>query len=102
MDILADLQNWYISNCNGEWEHQHGINIESRDNPGWWVKIDLMTTELLNKPFEPVVRGDVIGNSDPQPPWLHCYVKGGIWNGCGDATTLKEILEIFLEWAKGR
>ena len=56
MDILADLQNWYISNCNGEWEHQHGINIESRDNPGWWVKIDLMTTELLNKPFEPVVR----------------------------------------------
>ena len=101
MDILDDLQKWYISNCNGEWEHQQGVSIESCDNPGWWVKIDLTGTELLNKPFEPVVRGDVIGNLDPQPPWLHCYIEGDKWNGSGDATTLAEILRIFLKWANG-
>jgi hypothetical protein len=101
MDIFADLQEWYISNCNGEWEHHHGISIESCDNPGWWVKIDLTGTELLNKQFESVIRGDVHGNLDPQPPWLHCYIEGGKWNGSGDATTLAEILEIFLKWANG-
>jgi Immunity protein 53 len=26
---------------NGEWEHHHGITIETTDNPGWIFKIDL-------------------------------------------------------------
>ncbi len=101
MEIFEALQNWYISNCNGDWEHQHGITIESCDNPGWWVKIDLVGTQLMNKAFTPVVRGEVIGNLNPQPPWLHCYVEDGKWNGSGDPTTLREILEIFMNWAKG-
>ncbi|TMB85990.1 MAG: hypothetical protein E6J45_14585 [Chloroflexi bacterium] len=33
-DPLALLQHWYLSRCDGEWEHQRGITIESLDNPG--------------------------------------------------------------------
>ncbi len=101
MDTLEALQNWYILNCNGEWEHRNGIKIETCDNPGWWVKIDLAGTDLINKPFIPVIHGEVIGNLDPQPPWLHCYVEEGKWNGAGDASSLREILEVFLNWAQG-
>jgi hypothetical protein len=39
MDEFSELQDWYAAHCNGEWEHQHGVVIESLDNPGWWVKI---------------------------------------------------------------
>ena len=100
MDIFTELQRWYESQCNGDWEHHNGITIESCDNPGWWVKIDLAGTPLIDKAFTPVVRGDVLGNLDPQPPWLHCYVEDKKWNGSGDPSTLPEILEIFLTWSK--
>ena len=38
------LQQWYQKNCDGEWEHLYGIEIETLDNPGWHVKIDLEET----------------------------------------------------------
>jgi hypothetical protein len=49
MDIFAELQRWYEAQCNGDWEHHNGITIESCDNPGWWVKIDLADTSLINR-----------------------------------------------------
>ncbi len=101
MKIAEELGDWLARHCDGEWEHQYGVVIESCDNPGWWVKVDLVGTDLEGRPFEAVVRGDVIGNASPQPPWLHCYAHDGVWNGAGDLSTLSEILEIFVAWAKG-
>jgi hypothetical protein len=101
MDILEDLAKWFAAHCDGEWEHTSGVKIDSCDNPGRWVKIDLVGTELEGRRFESVLRGDVVGNTDPQPPWLHCYTENGVWNGAGDSSTLAEILATFLSWAKG-
>lgn len=100
MNTFNELQNWFQSQCDGEWEHQNGIKIETCDNPGWWVKIDLKGTPLLQKQYEPVKRGNIESN-DPQPPWLHCHVEGGVFHGAGDPSTLEEILVTFLKWAKG-
>ena len=52
-DLLAQLAAWFATQCNGEWEHQHGITLESCDNPGWILKVDLMDTPLQSKPFDP-------------------------------------------------
>jgi len=52
--ILERLQAWYASDCNGDWEHSWGIVIDTLDNPGWTVKIDLNGTELAEKAFDPV------------------------------------------------
>lgn len=101
MDVLENLAQWYTEQCNDEWEHSYGITIESCDNPGWWVKIDLLHTTLTGRSFVEVVKGDVIGNNDPQPPWLHCYVEDNVWNGSGDPNQLTEILTVFLQWANG-
>jgi hypothetical protein len=34
----AWLEQWYFRQCNGDWEHTHGIIIETLDNPGWAVQ----------------------------------------------------------------
>lgn len=96
---LHQLQAWVKMQCNGDWEHSNGISIQSCDNPGWWVKIDLKGTALEGKPFAMIKRGDV-DSLDPQPPWLHCYVEGCVFNGAGDVESLETILELFLSWAE--
>ena len=57
MNILARLQTWYARQCNGEWEHSFGINIQSCDNPGWWVKINLVGTPLQQQAFTEIAEG---------------------------------------------
>ncbi|MDO7908781.1 Imm53 family immunity protein [Paenibacillus sp. JX-17] len=41
MEILKWLQEWYASQCDGDWEHSNGIKITSIDNPGWYVEINI-------------------------------------------------------------
>ena len=62
MDIIKELQDWYTFQCNGEWEHESGVEIQSCDNPGWWVKIDLKGTVLENKTFETIFLGPTTNN----------------------------------------
>src|SRR4051812_8207943 len=89
-NTIERLQRWFADHCNGEWENDNGVVIQTTDNPGWWVKIDLRGTELQDKPFEEVKRGEL--SLDPQALWLHCYREDSIFNGAGDPTTLDEIL----------
>ncbi|WP_203237204.1 Imm53 family immunity protein [Streptomyces gilvosporeus] len=37
LDPLSSLTAWYTSQCDGGWEHEYGIRIETLDNPGWSV-----------------------------------------------------------------
>lgn len=52
MSVLGDLQNFY-ANCNGDW-HLYGVRINTLDNPGWSVKIDLEETNLDGKHYQTV------------------------------------------------
>lgn len=40
IDIIEYFQQWYISKCNGTWEHSYGLDISTIDNPGWKVNIN--------------------------------------------------------------
>ncbi|WP_263597259.1 immunity 53 family protein [Metabacillus idriensis] len=62
------MQNWYLKQCDGDWEHQFGIRIDTLDNPGWSVKISITDTELLGKTFEKVE----IERSSKD--WIYCKV----------------------------
>jgi hypothetical protein len=61
MNEVTRLQRWYESQCNGEWEHPHGISITSCDNPGWWVGIDLAGTPREAESF-------AVAANNPLPP----------------------------------
>lgn len=95
MNELQRIKDWYISQCNGEWEHSFGIQIETLDNPGWLVHFDLTETELSERVFESVVRGD----SENENDWVHCRVASGKFIGAGGAGNLPELLNVFLKWA---
>jgi hypothetical protein len=43
---LDRLQRWYEAQCDGDWEHEWGAQIETLDNPGWAVRISLEETSL--------------------------------------------------------
>ena len=90
---IQELQKWYRSQCDGEWEHQQGINIETLDNPGWSVRIDLAGTALAGKKFATVKRLEDKRN------WLHCEIVGGKFEGHGGELMLEEIIRTFLSWA---
>lgn len=99
MNPLEALQEWYQSQCNGDWEHKYGINIESCDNPGWWVKIDLMGTSLQSRHYPPIKVNIDERGFQKEPRWLSCCVIDGVWHGSGDETKLPEIVSYFLRWA---
>jgi hypothetical protein len=98
MSSFQDLQRWYHAQCDGAWEHNHGIVIETIDNPGWWVKIDLRDTLLENVPFPSVV----VGNADEGGSWIFCEKRLVQWHGTGDSSRLEEIVNHFLTWARDR
>jgi len=100
MNTIARLQTWYAQQCNGEWEHSFGISIQSCDNPGWWVKINLLGTPLQKQAFTEIAEGVDGQRFALGSHWLNCYIENGIWHGAGDATKLDLILEIFLTWAE--
>ena len=54
MDVLSMVNEWFKSQCNGDWEHDYGITIQTLDNPGWSVDIYLYETELEDKPFKEI------------------------------------------------
>jgi len=114
MNEIIRLQKWYSSQCNGEWEHGHGISITSCDNPGWWVKIDLRGTALEARLFTPVelnvsaaqedriAGGLELDMCDRGSDWLLCRVKDKMFDGAGDPDKLQTILKTFLDWAEDR
>lgn len=89
---LARLCQWYAAQCDGEWEHGMGVRIDTIDNPGWLVKINLQGTASEQKAF-PEIK---INNGDTD--WLHCSVKDAEFMGAGDPSKLGIILDHFLNF----
>ena len=95
MNELQRIQAWYSSQCNGDWEHTYGVRIETLDNPGWMVSIDITETVLEKKHFEPISRDSLDGTD-----WIDCKAVSGKFVAAGGAVNLTELLEVFLEWAE--
>lgn len=98
--VLSELESWFERQCDGKWEHRRGVLIQTLDNPGWLVEIDLKDTSVAEQPFAAVQRGCDADGWPQQDEWLHCDLKEGLFRGAGDPSKLTEILRVFLTWAK--
>src|SRR5690554_6688083 len=89
---LEWLQSWYLNQCNGDWEHQYGVEIGTLDNPGWRVEIDLRGTGLERAVFEErkVDRSEM--------DWFVCSVEGEKFKAASGPLSLIEVLGIFRNW----
>lgn len=96
------LQAWYRAQCNGEWEHLHGVSVETLDNPGWKVEIDLTGTSLQNLSMEEIARGEVNhAGVDGAQDWLQCKVENSRFVGAGGPLSLVQICDVFMRWVQG-
>jgi hypothetical protein len=89
MSNLIWIQKWYLSNCDGDWEHAYGISIGTLDNPGWSVTINLRGTQSEGLTMDRIQRETT--DSD----WVHCSISNMEFQGAGGPENLDEILQIF-------
>lgn len=98
-DNLAWLTEWYAAQCDEDWEHTSGVTIETIDNPGWTLKIDLSGTELDGRPFETMIFNSAALDGNPTSHWHHCKVEGSQFRASGGARDLATLIGIFRNWA---
>ncbi len=87
--VVTHLQKWYANQCDGNWEHDYSIKIETLDNPGWIVKIDLGDT-----PSQGLVLRTGLIEKSPED-WYSISFEGDRFVGIGDPAKLEFILEFF-------
>lgn len=91
MKVVKWIEEWFKSQCNDDWEHRHGIEIRTLDNPGWSVKVDLSGT-----PFQDLlIENPVVEKSEDD--WYSIDVKDGFYKGYGDPSKLEFLLLQFRE-----
>lgn len=90
---LDQLQAWFLAQCDSQWEQANGVHIDSIDNPGWQVRIDLAGTRWAGREF------DVRQHDRSEHDWLRCWVDGSQWHAAAGACNLDEAIGIFLQWA---
>ena len=95
MDILLWLQGWFAEQCVEDWQHFYGVKIETLDNPGWKVEIDLRGTKIESKPFQEIVK-----NLKSDVDWMHCKVANKMFSAACSPNHLVTVLGIFKEWAE--
>ena len=94
-NTLVELEEWYLVRCNGDWEHQSGISIETLDNPGWLVKINLNGTPAETRNLERVE----IDRTERD--WIHYWVEKCQFNAACGPLNLSEAIETFINWFEG-
>jgi Immunity protein 53 len=89
-DPLAALQEWYLSRCDGDWEHSYGITVATLDNPGWSLKVELANTPLADVRHA----GETVERSEHD--WMRWEVDDDGFVGACGPLNLGDLIEAFL------
>lgn len=90
------LQQFFLSNCNGEWEHSYGCKIDTMSDPGWFFQFDLMETQHAGKFLEP------LEDQSSALVWLRCKLEDGVFTAQCSPRRLGECIEILRDVVEGR
>jgi hypothetical protein len=85
---------WYEQQCNGQWEHEFGVRVESIDNPGWEIEINLTGTKLEHMNFEEDTFEESTSN------WYHCRKDNSNFEAACSPQNLLKVINIFMRWEK--
>jgi hypothetical protein len=91
------LQNWFEGQCDGSWEHEYSIRIETIDNPGWNIEIDL-PSEMNN--IVASQEWKLFELSDDN--WIGYKIENNIFSASGDSKKLNLMLLIFKNFIENK
>ncbi|WP_193213787.1 immunity 53 family protein [Luteolibacter marinus] len=94
---LGPLIDWYEAQVDGAWEHRHGLKLESLDNPGWLLTVDLMHTDLNGQTMADLSEGCSPDGHPVAPNWIHCRIADGRFLGACDPRQLPRLLRVFID-----
>ena len=104
-DLNLDwLMNWYVRECNNDWEHSYGVKIDTLDNPGWTMVIDLRETQLEGRSFKSK-HGEPSGDLDEWRElgsWWTADADGVRFKAACGPTDLSAVIGVFREWVENQ
>lgn len=86
------LQAWYLAQCDGGWEHVHGVTISTIDNPGWELQVNLDGTRWAGREFA----AETVDRSEHD--WFRCWVRDNYFHAACGPCNLDEAIGRFLAW----
>lgn len=92
--MIDRLCRWYAGQCDGKWEHAYRIRIETLDNPGWLVRVNLSGTTLENAELETVTVERAAYD------WVHIKIEDSSFVGACGPSNLSEIIDFFIHFAE--
>ncbi len=92
---FTSLVEWYHSNWDGSWEHRYGIRLETLDNPGWMLTVDLIHTALQGRLMADIFEGCNPDGHPVSPRWIHCVVRENQFRGACDPTQVSQLFAVF-------
>ena len=94
---LEWLQQFYLSLCNGDWEHGFGgCTIDNIDNPGWSFKFELADTVYENIGGPNVSKG--VDQTGDGPDWVFLKKVGSAIEGACGPLKLDVLVGEFRTW----
>ena len=102
-DSIVWLMQWYLDQCDDDWEHSYGIDIGNLDNPGWTLKIDLRDTKLMGRSFAKVEHGEPADDLEEWKKtgsWWIAEVKGDRFEGVCGPLDLPALINAFRTWVE--
>ncbi len=93
-DELDWISQWYLAQCDGDWEHSWGPVISTIDNPGWSIEIALTGTDCDGRTMEQVTH-----NYEHETAWWTCRVEDNVFKAAGGPLQLRSMLAAFRDWA---
>lgn len=101
---LERLARWFKSQIDGSWESDWGVTLQTLDNPGWMLEVNLDGTPLYAVPFKHLKTKR--GKDD----WVECAIqdhgraggeeRGRVFVAAGGPGNLEELVSIFCDWAE--
>jgi len=79
--------------CDGDWEHTYGVTIDTLDNPGWRLKIDLSGTAQDRRTMDRISH-----NMEHETDWWTCWTESSQFHGAGGVRQLVPIIDAFRAW----
>ena len=93
---LDFLMRWFAAHCDGDWEHDLGIRIETLDNPGWALDVRIEDTELSG------LVTDWHRTDDSATEWVHWRSTGMAFEARCGPQDLGRALAAFQSFVESR